>query len=96
MLDLCCGYLMVNGNAILEAVGVPADKDRLEWVDGLLLKTPSEGVSNNDMVELMLGLRLKVEPDFMFLALWYLIAAMAQTSNASTLSLSGVLALVST
>jgi hypothetical protein len=62
-------YLMVKGNAILEAVGVPADNERLEWVEGLLLKTPSEGVSKSDMVELMLGLRLKVEPDFIFLAL---------------------------
>lgn len=89
-------YLIVKGNAILEAVGVPADKERLEWVDGLLLKMPSEGVSNKDIVELMLGLRLNIDPDLMFLALWYLMAAIAQTSNASTLSFSGFLALVST
>jgi hypothetical protein len=103
---LSCGtFLLIGkGNAIRPEVGVLADNDRLECVDGLRLKPPSWG-SNNETVELMLGLRLNVDDDdddeedlllLLFLALWYLMAAMAQTSKASALSRSGFFALVST
>jgi len=85
-------------------VGVFADNERLECVEGLRLNPPSWG-SKSETVELMLGLLLNVDENnllplllllLLFLALWYLMAAMAQTSKASALSLSGVQIVVNT
>ena len=95
-----CGTFFRSGNGnTIRPVGVLADKDRLECVDGLRLNPSSKWGSKSDTVELILGLLLNVElflPPPLLLLFLYLMAAMAHTSKASALSLSGVLALVST
>jgi hypothetical protein len=87
-----------NGNPIRPEVGVWVDSERLECIDGLRLKA-DPGSSKSDRLECMLGLRRNVDDLTAVLTLallWRFMAARAHTSNASTLSRSGILALVST